>query len=249
MPHPIRSIRSAYPELPTATTKLRFLKRADSSLASEDDALILSIRAELLERPNIVEEGDCGEADAILMHESWAFREWRYIDKLLADPVIGRYSPKVYTVNNDDAATGLLFQRMVDANGRARRVGSGRIEDDAARRAVLCAGANCNRSSGNWSLTHVPEPTRLTRYPSVRNCSKTLTTTRRDIPCCLAKSRVAGRRMPRLSRPVSIAVARLQKSVASTGAGRRDGGTSSRQNSPAPVKAAPIGAHTRFHGS
>jgi hypothetical protein len=42
------------------------------------------------------------------MHESWAFREWRYIDKLLADPVIGRYSPKVYTVNNDDAATGLL---------------------------------------------------------------------------------------------------------------------------------------------
>jgi hypothetical protein len=108
MPYPIRSIPSARPELPTATTKLRFLKRADSSLASEDDALILAIRAELLGRPNIVEEDDCGEADAILMHESWAFREWRYIDKLLADPVISRYSPKVYTVNNDDAATGLL---------------------------------------------------------------------------------------------------------------------------------------------
>ena len=93
----------------------------------------------------------------------------------------------------------------IGRSGRAGRVASGRIEDDAARRAVLCAGANCNRSSGNWSLTRVPEPTRLTRYPSVCNCSKTLTTTRRDTPCCAAKSRVAGRRMPRLSRPVSIA--------------------------------------------
>jgi hypothetical protein len=66
MPHPIRSIPSARTARPPAPTKLRFLKRADSSLASEDDTLILSIRAELLGRPNIVEEDDCGEADAIL---------------------------------------------------------------------------------------------------------------------------------------------------------------------------------------
>lgn len=88
--------------------KLHFLKRRDSSLASEDDELIMSIRAALLGRPGIVEEEDCDAADALLLHESWAFREWRYIDKLLADPVTSRYSPKVYTVNNDDAATGLL---------------------------------------------------------------------------------------------------------------------------------------------
>lgn len=52
----------------------------------------------------------------------------------------------------------------IGRSGRARRVGSGRIEDDAVRRAVFCVAANCNRSSGSWSLTRVPEPTRLTWY-------------------------------------------------------------------------------------
>jgi len=37
----------------------------------------------------------------------------------------------------------------IGRSGRAGRVPSARIEDNAARRPALCAGANCNRSSGN----------------------------------------------------------------------------------------------------
>jgi hypothetical protein len=47
-------------------------------------------------------------ADAIILHETWSFKEWRYISSLIKDKVIGRYSHKVYTINADDAATGLL---------------------------------------------------------------------------------------------------------------------------------------------
>ncbi len=47
-------------------------------------------------------------ADAIILHEQWSFKEWRYITKLLKDPVVGRHASKVYTINTDDAATGLL---------------------------------------------------------------------------------------------------------------------------------------------
>jgi hypothetical protein len=88
--------------------KLRFLKPDSTPLASTDTSLIESLRAELLRRPGVVEEDDPALADALVIQEPWAFREWRYIDKLIADPVIGRFSHKVYSVNGDDAAAGLL---------------------------------------------------------------------------------------------------------------------------------------------
>ena len=88
--------------------KLRFLRPNEVPLASEDVTLIESIRAELLGRPGIEEASSAGSADALLIHEPWAFREWRYIDRLLADPVIGPRPHKVYTLNSDDAGSGLL---------------------------------------------------------------------------------------------------------------------------------------------
>lgn len=88
--------------------KLRFLKPADTPLASADTQLLEALRAELLKRPDVVEVRDVEEADALILHEPWAFREWRYIDKLVADPIVGRFPQKVYTLNEDDAAAGLL---------------------------------------------------------------------------------------------------------------------------------------------
>ncbi len=88
--------------------KLYFLRQRDTSLAEPDASVIDSVRSELLQRPNIFEAASAEHADAIVLHEPWAFREWRYIEKLLADPVTGRYPHKVYTINNDDAGTGLL---------------------------------------------------------------------------------------------------------------------------------------------
>ena len=88
--------------------KLRFLTPNDVPMASAGVSLIESLRAELLQRPSIVEESDFEVADALVIHEPWAFREWRYVGKLIANPVIGRFSHKVYTVNGDDGPAGLL---------------------------------------------------------------------------------------------------------------------------------------------
>lgn len=88
--------------------KLRFLTPSDTPLASADSKLLDALRAELLQRPGVVEAQDVEDADALILHEPWAFREWRYIDRLVADPIVGRFPHKVYTLNEDDAAAGLL---------------------------------------------------------------------------------------------------------------------------------------------
>ena len=88
--------------------QIRFLTPGEVPLASDDVSLIESIRSELLDRPGVQEAHSAESADALVIHAPWAFREWRYIDRLLADPVIGPRPHKVYTINSDDAGTGLL---------------------------------------------------------------------------------------------------------------------------------------------
>jgi hypothetical protein len=88
--------------------KLRFLKQSDTALAGPETSVIDQLKAELLQRPGVTEAADLDSADAIILHEPWAFRERRYVERLLADPIMKRHAQKVYTVNNDDAATGLL---------------------------------------------------------------------------------------------------------------------------------------------
>lgn len=88
--------------------KLHFLTPSDTPLASSDTALLDALRLEMLQRPGVVEVKDVEAADGLILHEPWAFREWRYIDRLVADPVVGRFAYKVFTVNTDDAAAGLL---------------------------------------------------------------------------------------------------------------------------------------------
>ena len=88
--------------------KLRFLMPSDVPLANTDVALIEALREELLQRPGMAEARHADDADAMVIHEPWAFREWRYIARLMNDPVIGRAPQKVFTINSDDAATGLL---------------------------------------------------------------------------------------------------------------------------------------------
>lgn len=88
--------------------KIRFLSAADTPLANTDTAAMQTLRSEMLRHPGVTEAANNEEADALVLHEPWAFREWRYIDKLAADPVVGRWPHKVYTINGDDAAAGLL---------------------------------------------------------------------------------------------------------------------------------------------
>lgn len=91
-----------------AVLKIWFLGPNDTSLASPDLSFMDLLKAELLGRLGHSAARSPEEADALLLQEPWDFREWRYIDRLQADPIVGRFAHKVFTINNDDAASGLL---------------------------------------------------------------------------------------------------------------------------------------------
>lgn len=88
--------------------KLYFLTSKECELAAKNDSMLEGIRADLLSRHGHGEAPDPGSADAIIIHEEFSFKEWRYVPRLIQDPVIGCYPNKVYTINNDDCANGLL---------------------------------------------------------------------------------------------------------------------------------------------
>lgn len=88
--------------------KLYFLTPAESSLAAQDCTMLNGIKTDLLGRHGHREAANPESADAIVIHEEFSFKEWRYVSTLLKDPLVGRYPNKVYTINNDDAANGLL---------------------------------------------------------------------------------------------------------------------------------------------
>lgn len=93
---------------PDGPIKLYFLAPSDTPLAASDTAFMAMLKAEMLGRLGHVEADTPDEADALLLQEPWDFREWRYIERLRADPVVGRFAHRVFTINNDDAASGLL---------------------------------------------------------------------------------------------------------------------------------------------
>lgn len=102
--------------------KYFFLSSRDSAIADPGDPLLPGLRAAVLAKPGSEEADSPGSADAIIVHEKFSFKEWRYIGQLLSDPVIGRQPHKVYTVNGDDAANGLLkgvYTSLVKSRWRA----------------------------------------------------------------------------------------------------------------------------------
>jgi hypothetical protein len=88
--------------------KIQFLTASDSSLAEENPALLDKVKGEIHARAACVEVADPAQADAIVVHEATSFKEWRYIEKLRGDPIIGQFPHKTYTINTDDSAAGLL---------------------------------------------------------------------------------------------------------------------------------------------
>jgi hypothetical protein len=62
----------------------------------------------LLARDGIREVTTPARADVLLMEETGSYKDFRYIEKLLNDPLISRFTEKIFTINTDDCATGLL---------------------------------------------------------------------------------------------------------------------------------------------
>jgi len=88
--------------------KLYFLTPQESPLAAQDGSTINAIRNDLLSRPEFDEASSAESSDAIILNEQFSFKEWRYVSRLIGDAVVGRYANKVYTINTDDIASGLL---------------------------------------------------------------------------------------------------------------------------------------------
>jgi len=88
--------------------KIQFLTASDTSLAEENPSLLDKIKAELQACVECEEVNAPAQADAIVLHEATSFKEWRYIEKLRRDPVIGQFPEKTYTINTDDSSAGLL---------------------------------------------------------------------------------------------------------------------------------------------
>ena len=88
--------------------KLYFLTPDQSSLAAKDCTMLHGIKSDLLGRHGHREAADPESADALILHEEFSFKEWRYVARLLKDKLVGRYPNKVYTINTDDCANGLL---------------------------------------------------------------------------------------------------------------------------------------------
>ncbi len=88
--------------------KLFFISRGFSELSDKNSSLIYIIKEALSSYKNVEEVFDPQEADVILIHENDSFKNFDYIKDLLSDPIISKYPEKIFTINTDDSATGLL---------------------------------------------------------------------------------------------------------------------------------------------
>jgi hypothetical protein len=88
--------------------KIFFAERGSTKLAAENALSLACTKAACLKMPDIEESHSPEESNAIILQEENSFKNFRYIIDLLRDPLISKYAHKVFTINDDDCATGLL---------------------------------------------------------------------------------------------------------------------------------------------
>lgn len=88
--------------------KLFFIYSHHSPLADSDNLYFKNVREALLATQECTEVQNPEKADALIIKELFSFKDFSYIKKLIQDPLISRYAAKVFTINDDDCATGLL---------------------------------------------------------------------------------------------------------------------------------------------
>lgn len=88
--------------------KLYVVSPDQTPLADTGRDLVDALRASASEIPELSLAKTMEEADALVLHEMFSFKEQRYIRQLYADPIVRKYGHKLYTINFDDCATGLL---------------------------------------------------------------------------------------------------------------------------------------------
>jgi len=88
--------------------KIFFMDYRLSKLCDEDSALLARVKESLFLLPGVEESDSPSSSDAIIMQERFSYKNFRYIEELLKDPIVAEYPHKVFTINTDDCATGIL---------------------------------------------------------------------------------------------------------------------------------------------
>ena len=88
--------------------KVFFVDASCSGIADPESRILFRLRSEILLYEDVIEVGDPSAADVLLVQEKISYKDFRYVDKLVNDAVVFRYLEKLYTINGDDCATGLL---------------------------------------------------------------------------------------------------------------------------------------------
>jgi hypothetical protein len=87
--------------------KIFFVSKEHTQLA-DATSFLDTIKNALLTYNFVEEVNDPRIADALIIHEEYSFKNFNHKNKLLADSFISKYISKLYTINFDDSATGLL---------------------------------------------------------------------------------------------------------------------------------------------
>jgi hypothetical protein len=88
--------------------KLLFLEKSACELADDESFILSRTKTALLATGKVEEVFSPDAADAIIIQEKNSFKNFHYVNDLLNDPFISRYANKIFTINDDDCATGLL---------------------------------------------------------------------------------------------------------------------------------------------
>ena len=88
--------------------KIFFADRGSTTLAAEKALSLARTKEAMLELADIEEAHTPEESNAIILQEENSFKNFRYIEDLLKDQFISKYAYKIFTINDDDCATGLL---------------------------------------------------------------------------------------------------------------------------------------------
>lgn len=84
-----------------------FVSASDTPIAEQKPDLAIRVREELLSRPDFVESSVPDQADFLVLQEDLSFKEWRYSQRILNDPLLGRFPHKTLAVSRDDSCPGL----------------------------------------------------------------------------------------------------------------------------------------------
>ncbi|HEY2583743.1 MAG TPA: exostosin family protein [Mucilaginibacter sp.] len=84
------------------------LKEIHTPLADEKSEILEKIESALKSNGSANLNCSIDDADALIIQEKFSYKNFLYIKRLKNDPIFKKHANKIFTINTDDCATGLL---------------------------------------------------------------------------------------------------------------------------------------------